>query len=377
MTILKTLISDKFIAHACSLIIIFTGIWIFGKNIFPLLSDNQQLQHNLSILSFDLNVTIQEICAYFLLVVGASLISRSRISWIVAIVFLIICLISNIVIARQFHYTDITPITTATCILLVCYKYFNKPLYLSYSFVFICAFIVFAICYGTFGSYILRSEFSNLETLGDAFYFSIVTFSTVGYGDILPKTHLARYFVSSMIVIGLIMFTSGITFIAFMINSKIKNMLVHFNKGKVAMTNHIVVIGYNILAKLLITRYNKEDIPYLVIDDLQELDSDRQLLLDNNKLLKSSYPGEAEVLAQARANEAKLIIVSFDRDADTIFALMNVHEYLQKFEQRPNVLARIIYQENIEKAKTVGADKVIAPHLMVADAIVDYLKEGK
>ncbi len=364
---------NSLIAYTCSIVVMITAMAIFTKNIFPLIANNEELKHNLSLIDFDVNIIVQTICSYFLLILGALIASRSRVCWIASIFLLSTCLISNLLIAEHYHYTDITPILVALGLLTIFYRHFNLQLYLSYSFVLIGAFLVFVISYGTLGSYLLRDEFSNLQTLGDAFYFTIVTFSTVGFGDILPKTHLARYFVSSMIIIGLLVFTSGITFIGLVLNSKVKKLLTHFNKGKIGMTNHMILMGYNsIMTKILIESYEKKDIPYVVIDETSEIDSDRQLLLDQNKLLKTSYPGNHETLIQARLSEAKMVIVGFDRDADTIFAIMNIKEFLAEYTKRPKILARVFYRENIEKAKIVGADKVIAPHLMVADAIISY-----
>ena len=46
--------------------------------------------------------------------------------------------------------------------------------------------IIIALGYGIVGSYFLRDQFNNLKTLADAVYFTMVTYSTVGYGDIKP-----------------------------------------------------------------------------------------------------------------------------------------------------------------------------------------------
>ena len=355
-----------------------TAMAIFIKNIFPLIADNEEFRHNLTLIDFDINIIIQVICSYFLLILGAMLPFRARICWVASILLLLICLISNFLIAEHYHYTDITPIIVVLGLLFILYRHFNLPLYLSYGFVLIFAFLIFVIFYGTLGSYLLRNQFSNLQTLGDAFYFSIVTFSTVGFGDILPKTHLARYFVTSMIIIGLLMFTTGITFIGLILNSKVKKLLVHFNKGKIGMTNHMILMGYNsIMTKILIERYEREHIPFVVIDETTDIDSDRQLLMDQNKLLKTPYPGNHETLTQARISEAKMVFVSFDKDSDTVFAIMNIKDFLIGHTKRPKILARVFYRENIDKAKMVGADKVIAPHLMVADAIINYTMENE
>lgn len=254
-------------------------------------------------------------------------------------------------------------------ILGAAYPYFKRPFYLSYSFVFIFAFNIFALFYGTFGSYLLRDSFQGINSLADAIYFTVVTYSTVGYGDILPLSPSAKYFVISMIVIGLIMFTTGITLIAYMLNSKLKSLIFNINKGKISMSNHIVFIGYGILTKMLIERYRKNNEKYIVIDQGKNMDTEREVLLEQNLLMIAPYPGHVETLVRARLSEAKIVIISYDSDADTIFAIMNIAQYLKEFSKRPKILARILYEENIEKAKIVGADEVVAPHLLAASEI--------
>jgi voltage-gated potassium channel Kch len=101
------------------------------------------------------------------------------------------------------------------------------------------------------------------------------------------------------------------------------------------------------------------------------MDTDREILRDHDKLMITPYHGNKETFARARVSEAKLIIVNFDNDSDTVFTIMSVNEYLQDFNHKPKILARIYYPENINKAKLAGADEVIAPHLLAADAILD------
>ncbi|WP_408957632.1 ion channel [Natrinema sp. 74] len=62
--------------------------------------------------------------------------------------------------------------------------------------------IVGVFCYGTAGAYALRSGFDGVENIVDAVYFTVVTASTVGYGDVHATTDTARLFAVSLAVLG-------------------------------------------------------------------------------------------------------------------------------------------------------------------------------
>ncbi|QLK27137.1 ion channel [Natrinema zhouii] len=62
--------------------------------------------------------------------------------------------------------------------------------------------IVGVLCYGTAGAYALRTGFDGVTTVVDAVYFTAVTASTVGYGDVHASTEAARLFAISLVVLG-------------------------------------------------------------------------------------------------------------------------------------------------------------------------------
>lgn len=68
------------------------------------------------------------------------------------------------------------------------------------------AFVLAAFCFAVLYVYIARVQgpaaFSGDLTLGEALYFSIVTMTTTGYGDISPKSGLAKFLVSVQILFG-------------------------------------------------------------------------------------------------------------------------------------------------------------------------------
>ncbi|OVE85693.1 NAD-binding protein [Natronolimnobius baerhuensis] len=58
------------------------------------------------------------------------------------------------------------------------------------------------VCYGTIGSYVLRADFEGVDSLIDGLYFTLVTASTVGYGDIHASTEVGRLFAISLVLLG-------------------------------------------------------------------------------------------------------------------------------------------------------------------------------
>lgn len=67
------------------------------------------------------------------------------------------------------------------------------------------AFALAAFCFSVIYVYIERQDneaFSADLNLANAMYFSIVTMTTTGYGDIIPKSGLAKFFVCVQILFG-------------------------------------------------------------------------------------------------------------------------------------------------------------------------------
>lgn len=357
------------IPSLCAFLLIANALNVFIKSSLPLIANNHDLMANLSNLRFDLKLIIQEAIAYGLFVFGISLFGRSRIIWVLCILNLLaILLFSNFFLANIHMHDNILTIISLI-VLLFCYKVFDQQFYIYYSFGLAIAFLIQAIFYGTVGSFILRSEFHGIKTIHDALYFCIETYSTVGYGDIYPLTQTAKYFVISMIITGIIIFTAGLTLGGLVVSSKVKKLLFNINKGKISMENHVVLIGYGITAKILVERYVKDETPFIVLDSSDNMDTEREILKERGRLLISPHTGSNAVLERARINEAQLVVINFERDPDTILAIMNVAEFLKKYPKRPQIIARIYFEENIERAKTIGADVVIAPHVLVAEHI--------
>ena len=216
----------------------------------------------------EFNTVISCFIGYLMLLISRGIYRRLRFFWGLALFMLITLFLTNIFIYSRsgfltwFYFVEILG-------LAVSWKVFNvhsKTFKLSYTqFIVILSFI-FAVLYGVIGSYLLRDQFNGIKDWSDAIYFTVVTYSTVGYGDITPISDEARLFAVSMIFIGLGAFAAILTFIVSTFVDRLQNLFQTFNKRKKNMKDHIVVCGLNDLTHIVINELQQQAKNFLIID---------------------------------------------------------------------------------------------------------------
>ena len=296
-----------------------------------------------------------------LIALGRGLYERRRRSWAVSLVVLAVLMANNL-------YRGTTPYTVIVSLLvvaglLVFRKDFNvrTSTRLDYAQVIAWASILFALGYGILGSYALRAQFSGLETWTDAVYFTFVTYSTLGYGDILPKTPNARMFVVSMIPIGLASVVTALTaLIGPLIEKRVKGVLrvmKSFHK-----TNHVIICGYSSVSESAIDELRGRGVPYVIVDDRKDLVLH---LAGKGHDVIGGDATKREILDQANLRNAVAVMATFDADSVNLLIAVTAKALRDTAKGcRCRIIVRVEDEENVEKAKGVGADEVVSPSTM-------------
>lgn len=85
--------------------------------------------------------------------------------------------------------------------------------------------IIFVLVYGILGSLYLGNEYNPpIRSVVQALYYTIITVTTVGYGDYVPITDSARLFAISLIFVGVGSFISAIAIIFQPMMKKLEEM---------------------------------------------------------------------------------------------------------------------------------------------------------
>lgn len=217
------------------------------------------------------------------------------------------------------------------------------------------AVLICVVITGTFGYMILE----NLS-LTEAVYLAMTTVSTVGYGDIAPKTTAGRWFTIALIIsgVGLAFYTLTLA-VSLVIEGRLKDILGRrgMQRRIASLNNHIIVCGAGKVGSNVILRLQQEKEPFVVIDSDQSicerLEEEKVLVIHGDATMD-------EVLVSAGLEKAKGVIAALSGDAN------NVYVTLTAKSMNPDVfvVARADRPEAEEKMRRAGATSVVSPAVM-------------
>jgi len=201
-----------------------------------------------------------------------------------------------------------------------------------------------------------NNENPNIHTIFDAFYWALVTISTVGYGDITPVTPEGRA-VSMLIIltgIGLISFATSILVSSF--NERLgvlrEDRVVQELGKKKSLT---VVCGYGLLGRLVSEGLAKNGVDFVVLDINERLAS----FADNNgyKAICADATNEKVFNDLGIENRIEHVLCLTSDDIQNAFIAINV----KSLNEKVKVTARCSDEEIVQKLKFAKIDQVIMP----------------
>jgi voltage-gated potassium channel len=209
--------------------------------------------------------------------------------------------------------------------------------------------------YITVGSYSLRAQFGGIDSLGDAFYFAVVTSATVGYGDIIPTTSFARFFAVSAIFVGAGSFAGAL---GALLQPSLENLF-RRSQGRMiesqfqTLEDHVLVLGHGELTESILEGFHDEPSVLVVTDDETV---DEQFTAGGVTVYRAD-PTDDDVLRTARIGTARAVIVASQQDGPGALAILTARQ----LNPDVRIVAAATHRENVAKMKRAGADVVISP----------------
>lgn len=216
-----------------------------------------------------------------------------------------------------------------------------------------------ALFAATFFVYIDRGGYQDVRgepmTFLDCLYYSAVTLSTTGYGDITPVSEYARLInvlVITPLRIGFLILLVGTTIETFTDDSRqaLKNQ-----RWRKKVRNHTIVIGYGTKGKTAVAAMLGDEV---VAGDIVVVDTDQAALVRAGRADLVTVHGDAtksDVLRLAGAQHAASIVVATGDDATAVLVTLTAREVAPNAK----IVATTRQAENKHLLEQSGANSVV------------------
>lgn len=218
--------------------------------------------------------------------------------------------------------------------------------------------LIIILLVGVFG-YMMISGYS----LVDAIYMTVITMTTVGFGEVIPLDYNAKIFTIFLILASVVIVGYALSIITEYILSK--NDLEELKYKKMqkridSFKNHVIICGYGRNGKQAARKLAAHNRPYVIIEKNKEVE--HRLQFDEVPYVLGNA-NEDEVLLQAGVDRASCFISALPNDADNLFVVLSARQMNSKI----TIISRASQESSYDKLKFAGADNVILPDKIGGD----------
>jgi voltage-gated potassium channel len=217
--------------------------------------------------------------------------------------------------------------------------------------------LLIVVAGGTAGFMILE-EFSFL----DALYMTIITISTVGYGEVRRLHTDGHVFVIVLIISGIMVVGYTLTSLG---RAVVEGSLQRFvGRRRMlreigSLRGHIIVCGYGRVGRTICNELTSERVPFVVIE--RDPDQAEQLAERGVRVVVGDAT-EDETLLQAGVLRARGLVAVAARDVDNLYIVMSAREMCAQGNPGLMIVSRASDVRELRKIRTAGADQVISPY---------------
>ena len=215
--------------------------------------------------------------------------------------------------------------------------------------------------------------FRLIEHLGwvDAFYMTVTTIATVGFGEVHPFSEAGRVFVSVYIFFNLLVTAYLVSVLTtFIFDGELRKIFNMYRSDQEIQrfSGHVIVCGFGRNGRRAYQELRANGARVVVVEQSEALlkeqtggqadeDYDGDGLLGGKLYTVLGDATRDRVLLQAGVARASALITALPKDADNVFVALSA----RALNPRLKIIARASYKTSESKLLSAGADAVVMP----------------
>jgi voltage-gated potassium channel len=203
----------------------------------------------------------------------------------------------------------------------------------------------------------------------DAFYMTLTTMTTVGYGEIHPLDRAGRIFNSFFIIFGVSTIFIGVGAMAqTILELELGDALGRRRQKRMIdkLQNHFIVCGFGRVGRGAAEELQHSGVPFIVVDVRPER---AEAAIAAGMLAVAADSTRDDTLRQVGVERARGLVAALATDADNLFVLLSA----KGLNPRIYVAARAAEEGAEDKMKRAGADAVFAPYSIAGHRLAQSL----
>ena len=216
----------------------------------------------------------------------------------------------------------------------------------------IVVYFILLLTIGSAGFYFIGGEKWSLI---DSLYMTVITLSTVGYGEVHKLDDLAKVWSILLIIFGV----TGIGALLRTINEEFIQSKLFWNNKMIKniskLKNHYIICGYGRMGAVIARELDDKNQKFLIIENNEQK---VEIIRSKGMLCINGDATSDEILQNAQIDKAAGVAVVLDTDQENLFVTMTIKT------TNPDIflLSRCAKEYNESKLLRAGANKVINPY---------------
>ncbi|MGH9195224.1 MAG: potassium channel family protein, partial [Acidimicrobiia bacterium] len=204
----------------------------------------------------------------------------------------------------------------------------------------------FALIYGTVG-YLLIEGWDVF----DAVYMTVITLTTVGFGEVHQLSAGGRLFTISLILFGIVTVAASVASLAdVLVSGELGESVRRRRRTRMInqLNDHYIICAFGRVGRTAAQEFKEQGVPFLAIDVREDLTA---MMEEQGINYLIGDPTEESVLRQAGIDRAKGLVCAVDSDATNVYITLTA----RAINPGLSIVARASNPESVDKLMRAGA----------------------